>query len=207
MFLLNSRLGLFTATTFVVPLFPKLRGHFAEFLNKGYPDRLRFLTSPTCVGLRYRHSVSSLAAFLASVNSATSILNFCPHHTLALTARTSLRRLSWCLGGLYHQPALPILLCHCVGQTLTGGTGISTSCPSPTAFALGLGPDLPWVDEPSPGNLRLSTIKILTSFSLLIPAFSLVLRPPFLTVWLRPTTRCSSTPRCNSLIPLFRCAL
>jgi hypothetical protein len=144
--------------------------------------------------LRYRHSACSIAAFLASVNSATSILNFSPHHTLRLTARTSLRSLSRCLDGLYHQPALPILLCHCICQTHAGGTGISTSCPSPTAIALGLGPDLPWADEPSPGNLRLSTIKILTSFSLLIPAFSLVSRPPSLTIWLRPTARCSSTP-------------
>ena len=128
------------------------------------------------------------------MNSAASILNFSPHHTPGLTARTSLRDLPQCLDGLYHQPALPILLCHCLCQTLAGGTGISTSCPSPTAIALGLGPDLPWEDEPSPGNLKLSTIKILTSFSLLIPAFSLVVRPPFLTVRLQPTARCSSTP-------------
>ena len=37
------------------PLLPKLRGHFAEFLNKGSPVRLRILSSPTCVGLRYGH--------------------------------------------------------------------------------------------------------------------------------------------------------
>jgi hypothetical protein len=35
------------------PLLPKLRGHFAEFLNKGSPVRLRILSSPTCVGFRY----------------------------------------------------------------------------------------------------------------------------------------------------------
>ena len=117
--------------------------------------------------------------------------------------RTSLHRLPQCLDGSYDQPALPILLCHCFCQTIIGGTGISTSCPSPTAVALGLGPDLPWEDEPSPGNLRLSTIKILTSFSLLIPAFSLAVRPPSLSVRLQPTTRCSSTPDRNSLILLF----
>ena len=37
----------------VAPLLPKLRGHFAEFLNKGSPVRLRILSSPTCVGFRY----------------------------------------------------------------------------------------------------------------------------------------------------------
>ena len=54
------------------------------------------------------------------------------------------------------------------------------------AICHGLGPDLPWVDEPSPGNLGHSTASFLTSLSLLIPAFSLVSCPPFLTVRLRP---------------------
>ena len=35
------------------PLFANLRGQFAEFLNNASPDRLRILSSPTCVGLRY----------------------------------------------------------------------------------------------------------------------------------------------------------
>ena len=37
------------------PLLPKLRGQFAEFLNEGSLARLRMLSSPTCVGLRYGH--------------------------------------------------------------------------------------------------------------------------------------------------------
>src|SRR5207245_10601640 len=32
------------------PLLPKLRGHFAEFLFEGSPDRLSILYLPTCVG-------------------------------------------------------------------------------------------------------------------------------------------------------------
>jgi len=32
---------------------PVVRGHFAEFLHEGSPERLRILTWPTCVGLRY----------------------------------------------------------------------------------------------------------------------------------------------------------
>ena len=85
---------------------------------------------------------------------------------------------------LYHQPAHAILLCHCFAHI--GGTGISTSCPSPTTIVLGLGPDLPWADEPSPGNLGLSTCKFLAYISLLIPAFSLLCRPQFLPVLLLP---------------------
>ena len=71
--------------------------------------------------------------------------------------------------------------------------GISTCYPSATLFSLTLGPDLPWADEPSPGNLRLSTAKILTLLSLLIPTFSLLLRPQLLSVLLQPTIECSST--------------
>ena len=88
------------------------------------------------------------------------------------------------LHGLYHQPAHAILLCQ--RFALLGGTGISTSYPSPTTIVLGLGPDLPWADEPSPGNLGLSTCMFLACISLLIPAFSLLHRPRLLPVPLQP---------------------
>ena len=65
MFVVNSRLGLVSAAPlssdrFIsslkeAPLLPKLRGHFAEFLNEGFPAHLRILSPPTCVGLRYGH--------------------------------------------------------------------------------------------------------------------------------------------------------
>ena len=71
--------------------------------------------------------------------------------------------------------------------------GISTCYPSATLFSLTLGPDLPWADEPSPGNLRLSTARILTLLALLIPTFSLLSRPQLLSVLLQPTIECSST--------------
>ena len=90
MFLLNSRLGLFSAApsrsacytlhATGAPLLPKLRGHFAEFLNEGFLARLRILTPPTCVGLRYGHLVSLLEVFLDSMGAATSVLVFPPHH-------------------------------------------------------------------------------------------------------------------------------
>ena len=42
------------------PLLPKLRGHFAEFLNNASPAGLRILSSSTCVGLRYGyHMINS----------------------------------------------------------------------------------------------------------------------------------------------------
>jgi hypothetical protein len=63
-FLVNSRLSLSVATlsrykskffhVTGVPLIPKLRGYFAEFLNKSYLDRLSILYLPTCVGFGTR---------------------------------------------------------------------------------------------------------------------------------------------------------
>ena len=88
------------------------------------------------------------------------------------------------LDRLYHQPAHAILLCQCLAHI--GGAGISTCSPSPTTIVLGLGPDLPWADEPSPGNLGLSTCRFLACISLLIPAFSLLHRPRLLSVPLLP---------------------
>ena len=41
----------------VAPLIPKLRGHFAEFLNNASPAGLRILSSSTCVGLRYGYHI------------------------------------------------------------------------------------------------------------------------------------------------------
>ncbi len=111
-------------------------------------------------------------------------LNFSPHRGSAswhayFTACRPNR-----LHRLYHQPAHAILPCQCF--THEGSTGISTCYPSPTTLVLGLGPDLPWADEPSPGNLGLSTCMFLACISLLIPAFSLLHRPPVLPVWLLP---------------------
>ena len=70
---------------------------------------------------------------------------------------------------------VPTVLIYC-------STGISTCCPSTTALALALGPDLPRADQLYPGNLGYSAERILTSLSLLIPAFSLQDSPRLLTV-------------------------
>ena len=69
---------------------------------------------------------------------------------------------------------------------LYGSAGISTCCPSTTAFALALGPDLPRADQLYSGNLGYSAGRILTFLSLLIPAFSLLNSPRLLPVPLRP---------------------
>ena len=111
-------------------------------------------------------------------------LFFGPHHGSGLRGTYFTIPHPHRLYRLYHQPAHAILLRQRIAHK--GGTGISTSCPSPTTSVLGLGPDLPWADEPSPGNLGLSTCKFLAYISLLIPAFSLLHRPRVLPVTLQP---------------------
>ena len=72
MFLVNSRLGLVSATldafevnsnTSQVPLIPKLRGYFAEFLHHDYLDHLSILYLSTCVGLGYGRLISRSRSF------------------------------------------------------------------------------------------------------------------------------------------------
>ncbi len=56
----------------MVPLLPKLRGQFAEFLNHSSLDRLSILYLTTCVGLGYGPCTNSLEAFLGSIGSQNS---------------------------------------------------------------------------------------------------------------------------------------
>ena len=80
-----------------------------------------------------------------------------------------------------------LTLSFCVPTVLSiCSTGISTCCPSTTTLVLALGPDLPRADQLYSGNLGYSATRILTLFSLLIPAFSLLSSPLLLPVQLRP---------------------
>ena len=124
-----------------------------------------------------------LATFLASVNSSASLLVFTPRHHPAFQSAYFTTLQPHDLATAFHLRVQTILLCHCIIIYL-GGTGISTCCPSATAFALALGPDLPRADQLYPGNLGYSAWRIPTSISLLIPAFSLPDSPLLLPVQL-----------------------
>ena len=142
MFLLNSRLGLFSAACSQAPLILKLRDHFAEFLNNISPDGLRILSSSTCVGLRYGHLINpySFSRQCTITCFATYFRSLSPHSTN---------------GG--------VRLCSCVPVLNNfGGYGIFTVCASTTPSGLALAPDYLEADEPSFKNLRLSAIMILT---------------------------------------------
>ena len=83
MFLLNSCLGHFSAASEEALLLPKLRSHFAEFLNNTSPAGLRILSSSTCVGLRYGPVINN-SGFSRQPGAEASLLVFGPHHSFDL---------------------------------------------------------------------------------------------------------------------------
>ncbi len=66
------------------PLLPKLRGHFAEFLDNASPAGLRILSSSTCVGFRYG-CIQLYSGFSRRLESYASLLSFAPLHTFGLS--------------------------------------------------------------------------------------------------------------------------
>ena len=160
------------------PLLPKLRGHFAEFLNDASPVGLRILSSPTCVGLRYGRTPRN------------SGFSWHPFPALRYYASLVLRRPGFAEGfsfpGSLLLPASPHVLIRI-------SAGISTCCPSTTPLGLALGPDFPRADQLYPGILGYSAWRILTSISLLIPAFSLLNAPPLFSVRFLRRLECSPT--------------
>jgi hypothetical protein len=125
---------------------------------------------------------------------------------------TSVRLLELVAGVMFPRPGLPsvshFLLraqpVHSLGSlslprprfahTMRSGAGLSHLLAIAYDYdVLGLGPDSPWVDWRCPGTLRLAVWMVLTSITLLIPAFALVCAPPVLAVWLLGGTQRSPT--------------
>ena len=89
-FLINSRFPLFSATPQRLtpqgcsrreaPLLPKLRGHFAEFLNHSSPERLSILYLITCVGFGYGPCTHIARGFSRQYRITTINPNGSTHH-------------------------------------------------------------------------------------------------------------------------------
>ena len=181
------------------PLIPKLRGHFAEFLNNASPAGLRILSSSTCVGLRYGCDMndSGFSRYMAHMLRYFVSLRVTSSDCMAVLPSILLPRL--------HRSFLSRLMLSTYVPTVLSyhSAGISTCCPSATSFDLALGPDLPRADQLYPGILGYSAKRIPTSFSLLIPAFSLLNTPLLLPVQLR---RVNNAPLpMYKYIPKLRC--
>ena len=177
MFLLNSCLSLFSAAHFHGHPFSRSYGVILpSSLTMLLPPALGFSPHPP-VSVYGTGTVQTIAAFLGSWNHTLRYLYFAPHLALIYEAVFPSSHLLHLLRFLHSR----IMLSLCVPTVLLYcSAGISTCCPSDTPFGLSLGPDLPRADQLYPGNLRYSAERILTSLSLLIPAFSLPKTPRLL---------------------------
>src|ERR1700677_2580205 len=113
----------------MVPLLPKLRGHFAEFLNHSSPEHLGILYLTTCVGLGYGPPCPSLEAFLDSIGSPTSPLR-APHHLSALTRGGFAYHAAYGLGPGQPPPGIDCLPAS-LHRSPTTRSGRRSATPSP----------------------------------------------------------------------------
>ena len=127
MFLVNSRLGLFSATPFSstrkvlhlqeAHLLPKLRWQFAEFLSWSYLKRLGILSLPTCVGLRYGQLICSIEGFPGSMASIASSALTDSYSDLRIISTDLPILTPYFLEPGIPSPGQPSLLRHLVCQT------------------------------------------------------------------------------------------
>ena len=150
------------------PLFPKLRGHFAEFLNESSLERLSILCPSTCVGLRYVHLPDSLQRFFLAAWCGPVL----PFRRLG-----SSRSLSPACAEYYERnPGYPKpgrlnLLRHSALITPNRWCGnILPHCPSLTPFGLSLGTTNPGRINLPQETLDFRRARFTRAFSLLIPA-------------------------------------
>ena len=142
MFLLNSRLGLFTAAcSRRRPLSRSYGANLPSSLTTLLPLALEY-SSLLPVSVCGTGTLVYTRAFLAS-----------QHRGLPYYISVPFAQLNQRLGSA---------ICKCPSGLKFGGYGISTVCASTTPRGLALAPGLPWADEPSPRNLRFSAIMILT---------------------------------------------
>ena len=122
----------------LAPLIPKLRGHFAEFLNNTSPVGLWIFSSSTCVGLRYGYN-QHYSGFSRQCGFSNFPTLFQSSSHFTFRRRICLSSTALCLTGF---SLSPVCLSSCVPTVLIDySTGISTSCPSTTTLVLALGPD------------------------------------------------------------------
>ena len=142
MFLLNSRLGLFTAAcSRRRPLSRSYGANLPSSLTTLLPLALEY-SSLLPVSVCGTGTLVYTRAFLAS-----------QHRGLPYYISVPFAQLNQRLGSA---------ICKCPSGLKFGGYGISTVCASTTPRGLALAPGLPWADEPSPRNLRFSAIMIPT---------------------------------------------
>ena len=114
-------------------LLPRLRNHFAEFLNGGYLDHLRLLASPTCVGCGYGRVLDSSTRFFSEVWRQP---------LMAIAFASPLRECEL--------PDLPGSSPYRLGGPASGSTG--------SLLASSVTPSTSWSPSPRHGNINPSSI-------------------------------------------------
>jgi hypothetical protein len=156
---------------------------------------IHFTTIGSASGLRHMSSgFTWTTPYTLTPGQPPPGLDYLPASPHRLPTTTSVQR-------LHHSHLVRRLSRRLHGLSINGfdtgrfkaGTGISTGCPSTTPVGLALGPDLPWADQLDPGTLSQSAQEFPTLVSLLMPAFSLVNRPPLPSGAASPGTRRSPT--------------
>ena len=182
MFLLNSCLGHFSAAACAALLLPKLRSHFAEFLNNTSPAGLRILSSSTCVGLRYGPLLHD-SGFSRQEGAAASLLHFAPHHAfVSCRADFPTLRLLRLHRAFHSRLCFPSRV---PAVLITRGAGILNLLSIGYASLPLLRPRLTQSRSALLWKPWIFGRRIPTLLSLLIPAFSLLSGPHPLTVMLR----------------------
>ena len=172
------------------PLLPKLRGHFAEFLNNASSAGLGLLAPSTCVGLRYGCGANDSGFSRHAPRALPYLISVVSRRVLPAPVFPGARTFR------FPRVPFPVAPRACVPAVLSHrSTGMSACRPSATALALVLGPDSPREDQLYPGILGYSAEGISTPLSLLIPAFSLPDPPRVLVGRASPGRQCSPTNR------------
>ncbi len=155
-------------------LLPKLRDHYAEFLDHASLDHLRLLASPTCVGFRYGRPTPPPRAFLACRLRSTRVgPKPSPRRPLSVRRPTALDG----------QSTRPLLLRSRVTRGFNGSRAGRESSPVGhrlRLWGLALGPASPRADRHGAGTLGLPVCGVLTrigAYSFRHPHFRALHRP------------------------------
>jgi hypothetical protein len=137
-------------------LLPKLRDHYAEFLDHVSLVHLRLLASPTCVGFRYGRPCPSAAGF-SRVSTPDRLVRGCPR-----PSHSTLRLAPYGLGRPSTKPPALRSTVPCGFNETRTGLESSPACHRLRLWGLALGPASPCADCHGAGTLGLTVSGVFT---------------------------------------------
>ena len=168
---------------------------FAEFLNEDSPVHLGVLHQPTCVGFRYGLPTIDSRRF-SRKRALRNFPRIAPQNFLCARNRLAAAGGFACRHSLRQERKSnnPFRILRSVTPSKSyGGHGILTVFPSPSAFAIGLGPTNPQMIVIAAETLGFRCRGVSPRLWLLVPTFSLPAAPVALTGQPSLQRECSST--------------